>query len=103
MSTDPIKLRQVLINLLGNSVKFTPAGSVTLRVAEVSKGQLRFDIEDTGMGIILEKFADIFEPFKQAEAGESEGGTGLGLAISRRIAEALGGTLTATSELGEGS
>lgn len=101
--TDPIKLRQVLINLLGNSVKFTPEGAVTLRVAEASKGHLRFDIEDTGMGITPEKLADIFEPFKQAEAGESEGGTGLGLAISRRIAEAFDGTLTATSELGEGS
>jgi len=101
--TDPIKLRQVLINLLGNSVKFTPEGAVTLRVAEAGKGRLRFDIEDTGMGVTPEKLGDIFEPFKQAEAGESEGGTGLGLAISRRIAEALSGTLTAASEIGEGS
>ncbi|MGI9243453.1 MAG: ATP-binding protein [Verrucomicrobiales bacterium] len=101
--TDPMKLRQVLINLLGNSVKFTAEGAVSLRVAEATKGQLRFDIEDTGMGIGSEKLLDIFEPFKQAEGGETEGGTGLGLAISRRIAEALGGTLSATSEPGEGS
>ena len=101
--TDPIKLRQMLINLLGNSVKFTPEGAVSLRVSEVPKGVLTFEIEDTGIGIGEEKLADIFEPFKQAEGGESEGGTGLGLAISRRIAEALGGSLTATSEFGEGS
>ena len=101
--TDPIKLRQILINLLGNSVKFTPEGSISLRTAEVTKGQLRFEIEDTGMGISEEKLKDIFDPFKQAEGGETEGGTGLGLAISRRIAEALDGSLTATSELDDGS
>jgi PAS domain S-box-containing protein len=101
--TDPIKLRQILVNLLGNSVKFTPEGAITLRVAEAPKGMLRFDVEDTGMGIGPEKLVEIFEPFKQAEGGETEGGTGLGLAISRRIAEALGGSLTATSELGDGS
>jgi signal transduction histidine kinase/DNA-binding NarL/FixJ family response regulator len=101
--TDPIKLRQVLINLLGNSVKFTPNGSITLRVSEAEKGELHFEVEDTGMGIGPEKISAIFEPFKQDEGGRTEGGTGLGLAISRRIAEALGGSLTATSELGEGS
>ncbi|MEM7144181.1 MAG: ATP-binding protein [Verrucomicrobiota bacterium] len=101
--TDPIKLRQVLINLLGNSVKFTHEGAVALRVAESPKHFLRFEVEDTGMGIAEEKLNAIFEPFKQAEGGESEGGTGLGLAISRRIAQAFGGDLTATSELGEGS
>ncbi|MEM8952904.1 MAG: ATP-binding protein [Verrucomicrobiota bacterium] len=100
---DPMKLRQVLINLLGNSVKFTHAGAVTLRVAESPKHVLRFEVEDTGIGIAPEKLNAIFEPFKQAEGGEAEGGTGLGLAISRRIAEAFGGNLTATSELGEGS
>lgn len=101
--TDPMKLRQVLINLLGNSVKFTAEGAVSLRVAEAKKGELRFEIEDTGMGIEPDKLKDIFDPFKQAEGGESEGGTGLGLAISRRIAEALGGSLSANSEYGEGS
>ena len=101
--TDPIKLRQILINLLGNSVKFTPAGNITLRVSEAVKGELHFEAEDTGMGIAPEKIKAIFEPFKQDEGGKTEGGTGLGLAISRRIAEALGGSLTATSELGEGS
>ena len=101
--TDPIKLRQVLINLLGNSVKFTPEGSISLRVSEAEKGELHFEVADTGMGIAPEKLQGIFEPFKQDEGGRIEGGTGLGLAISRRIAEALGGSLTATSELGEGS
>ncbi len=101
--TDPIKLRQVLINLLGNSVKFTPNGSITLRVSEAVKGELHFAVEDTGMGIPPEKLTAIFDPFQQDEGGKKEGGTGLGLAISRRIAEALGGSLTATSVLGEGS
>ncbi|MGI9243452.1 MAG: ATP-binding protein [Verrucomicrobiales bacterium] len=101
--TDPIKLRQILINLMGNSVKFTAEGAVTLRVVETELGGLRFDVEDTGMGIGPDKLKEIFEPFKQAEGGVTEGGTGLGLAISRRIAEALGGSLTATSEPGRGS
>ncbi|MGI9240580.1 MAG: ATP-binding protein, partial [Verrucomicrobiales bacterium] len=101
--TDPMKLSQVLINLLGNATKFTPDGTVSLRVSEAVKGELRFDVDDTGMGIGEEKLQEIFEPFKQAEGGETEGGTGLGLAISSRIAEALGGSLTATSELGDGS
>ena len=101
--TDAMKLRQVLINLLGNSVKFTPEGSIGLRVSEATKGELHFEVEDTGMGIPPERLSAIFEPFKQDEGGKTEGGTGLGLAISRRIAEALGGSLTATSEPGEGS
>lgn len=101
--TDPMKLRQILINLLGNATKFTSDGGITLRVAEKPKMTLSFEIEDTGMGISENKLTEIFEPFKQAEGGIIEGGTGLGLAISRRIAEALGGDLTATSELGEGS
>ncbi len=101
--TDPMKLRQILINLLGNSIKFTQEGVVRLRISESTEGKLCFDVEDTGMGIGAEKLKEIFDPFKQAEGGETEGGTGLGLAISRRIAEALGGSLNATSELGEGS
>ncbi len=101
--TDPMKLRQVLINLLGNSVKFTQEGRISLKVAEQPKGTLRFDVEDTGMGIASDKLAAIFNPFQQDEGGKTEGGTGLGLAISRRISEALGGSLEATSELGEGS
>ncbi|MGI9241102.1 MAG: response regulator, partial [Verrucomicrobiales bacterium] len=101
--TDPMKLRQILINLMGNSVKFTAEGTVTLRVTEIGRTKLCFDVEDTGMGIAAGKLKEIFDPFKQAEGGEVEGGTGLGLAISRRIAEALDGSLTATSELGKGS
>ncbi|MEM8952896.1 MAG: ATP-binding protein [Verrucomicrobiota bacterium] len=101
--TDPIKLRQVLINLLGNSIKFTTAGSITLTVFRHDQESLRFDVEDTGMGISAAELSHIFEPFKQADGGENEGGTGLGLSISRRIAEALGGSLSASSEVGEGS
>ncbi|MBN1346428.1 MAG: PAS domain S-box protein [Phycisphaerae bacterium] len=101
--TDASKLRQVLVNLLGNAVKFTAAGSVTMSVREQPKGRLHFEVRDTGAGIAADKLEEIFDPFKQAEAGKASGGTGLGLAISRRIVEAMGGRLAVESELGQGS
>lgn len=100
---DGRKLRQVLVNLLGNAVKFTATGQVALRVREFSDGLLEFQVEDTGMGIPADRLDDIFDPFKQAEGGQVEGGTGLGLAISRRIVAILGGEMTVESTPGSGS
>ncbi len=101
--TDEGKLRQILVNLLGNAVKFTEIGQVTLEIAEKPTQSLRFDIRDTGVGIPPNELEDVFDPFKQLEAGKAAGGTGLGLAISRQLAEALEGSLTVTSRVGEGS
>jgi len=99
---DDRKLRQILINLLGNSVKFTDRGQVSLKVKQ-SGQRYAFSVEDTGPGIIEEAQKRIFEPFQQAEEGEAKGGTGLGLAITRRHIELMGGSLSLESSQGEGS
>ncbi len=96
-------MRQILVNLLGNAVKFTEKGGVTLRVREHPSGLLRFDVIDTGVGIAAQELAQIFDPFKQVEAGKVAGGTGLGLAISRQLAETLGGHVSVTSTVQQGS
>ena len=103
---DEQRIRQILINLLGNAVKFTAGGSVILRVATAAEGRfLDFCVEDSGIGISSEKFGQLFQPFVQADSKMNRrfGGTGLGLAISRRIAEAMGGTITVASTPGKGS
>ncbi len=100
---DAAKLRQILVNLLGNAVKFTDEGGVTLHVAESPKGRLRFEVTDTGVGMTADELEHIFDPFKQVEAGKAAGGTGLGLAITRRLAKMLGGGIEAKSEKGKGS
>ena len=104
---DELRMRQILINLLGNAVKFTAKGSVVLRVSTGSDGgeYLDFSVEDTGIGISSEDLSRLFQPFVQAYSKGSRkfGGTGLGLAISRRIAEAMGGAITASSTPGKGS
>ena len=105
---DELRIRQVLINLLGNAVKFTSEGSVVLRVAPVSEGKRRFldfSVEDTGIGISSETLGRLFQPFVQADSTKTRkfGGTGLGLAISKRIAEAMGGAITVASTPGKGS
>jgi PAS domain S-box-containing protein len=106
---DSGKIRQVLVNLVGNAVKFTEKGSVRLSASVVSKSEqdgltLAVDVEDTGYGIGKDDLERIFEAFEQAELGRRGGkGTGLGLSLSRRYARALGGELTVTSRLGEGS
>ena len=100
---DAGKLRQVLINLLGNAVKFTEAGIVTLRVVEESTGAWCFEVEDTGPGIAREIRGSVFEPFQQGVAGSEKGGTGLGLAIARRQVELMGGTLALESDADCGS
>jgi signal transduction histidine kinase/DNA-binding NarL/FixJ family response regulator len=98
---DSAKLRQVLINLLGNAVKFTETGAVTLRVSEPVNGQRRFDVQDTGPGIPVEMKDRIFEPFQQGS--NAKGGTGLGLSIARRQVELMGGTLCLQSNGESGS
>jgi signal transduction histidine kinase len=101
---DEEKLRQVLANLLSNAIKFTPAGRVRLW-CEASGADACFRVSDTGIGLSPDKLEAIFEPFVQirSDLTRTEEGTGLGLAISRAIAEAMQGSLTAESVLGEGS
>ncbi len=105
---DPDRVRQILINLLGNALKFTERGSVTLRLEPDpvgGAGWLRFNVVDTGIGIAADKTEMIFERFTQADSSTTRkyGGTGLGLAISRGLAELMGGRIGCTSELGKGS
>jgi PAS domain S-box-containing protein len=102
---DADRLRQMLMNLAGNAVKFTETGGVGLRVEKLASGSLRFQVEDTGPGIPAGRLNDIFGEFEQADEPTSRrhGGTGLGLAISRRISERMGGKITVESELGRGS
>jgi signal transduction histidine kinase/CheY-like chemotaxis protein len=100
---DAARLRQVLINLVGNAVKFTERGGVGLRVSKVA-GQLRFAVIDTGHGIAEQSQAAIFDAFEQADAGSRESeGSGLGLAISRRLAERMGGSLNLEATSPQGS
>jgi hypothetical protein len=99
---DDRKLRQILINLLGNAVKFTDRGVIGLKV-EQSGQRYTFSVEGTGPGITEESRKRIFEPFQQAEEGEAKGGTGLGLAITKRHIELMGGSLSLESTPGEGS
>lgn len=101
--TDAVKLRQILVNLLGNAVKFTDNGEVTLHVIENPLGSLQIDVVDTGVGMTDEEITHIFDPFKQVEAGKAAGGTGLGLAITKRLTKALGATVVVQSQKGIGS
>ena len=100
---DEGKLRQVLINLLANAVKFTARGRVTLRGVQGEDDEWRFQVEDTGPGIAPAALESIFDPFQQGPGVRTEGGTGLGLAIARRQAEIMGGRLSVRSEVGQGS
>ncbi len=104
--TDPLRFQQMLFNLLSNAVKFTEDGAITVSVDWSEADQrLIVAIADTGCGIAPDRLANIFDSFEQADAGTTRkyGGTGLGLAISRRLAEIMGGRLTAESVVGEGS
>lgn len=107
--TDPTRLRQILLNLLGNAVKFTPSGSVTLRVGLGRAGEggvvLRFGVEDTGIGMSQDVLSRIFRPFTQADSSTTRqfGGTGLGLTLCKRFAEMLGGSISVQSEPGRGT
>lgn len=97
------KLRQVLINLVGNAVKFTKEGSVSLALEKRSNHQFYFAVEDTGCGIPADKLEAIFEPFKQVSGASNLGGTGLGLSIAKKQVGVMGGKLKVQSELRRGS
>jgi signal transduction histidine kinase len=107
LTVDPMRLRQILLNLLSNACKFTKAGEVKLAVRKVSNGSsfVEFAVSDTGIGMTPEQQAKLFEEFSQADAATAQnfGGTGLGLAISRKLARMMGGDVTVTSEPGKGS
>ncbi|NES94039.1 MAG: response regulator [Desertifilum sp. SIO1I2] len=108
IEADESKLRQVLINLLGNAIKFTPRGSVTLRVQAIASSprsvRLRFAVIDTGIGIAAQDLETIFEAFVQASSGKKMSqGTGLGLTISRKFVELMGGQLSVSSQESQGS
>jgi two-component system sensor histidine kinase/response regulator len=109
LSGDPHRLQQILVNLMGNAVKFTPQGEVELRLALVEenaeKVKLRFTVRDTGIGMMKEEIAKLFQPFSQADSSMSRkyGGTGLGLSIVRRLVEMMSGQIWTDSEPGKGS
>jgi signal transduction histidine kinase len=104
---DPMRLRQILLNLLSNACKFTKEGAVTLRARKVANGGnwMEFAVSDSGIGMTPEQQAKLFEEFTQAEASTAQrfGGTGLGLAITRKLARLMGGDVTVASEPGKGS
>ncbi|MEI7657396.1 MAG: PAS domain-containing protein [Phycisphaerae bacterium] len=106
IATDPVRLRQILVNLVGNAVKFTEVGGITLALScDREASRLRFDVIDTGIGISAGECERLFGAFEQADASTSRrfGGTGLGLRISRRLAEMLGGRIDVASRPGKGS
>jgi signal transduction histidine kinase len=108
---DEMRVRQIVTNLIGNAIKFTSAGGVTVTLdadpvrANADTWRLRLDVRDTGIGIPADRLDRLFRPFSQVDASVARryGGTGLGLAISRRLAELMGGSVTVDSEAGRGS
>lgn len=102
---DPLRLRQVLTNLLGNAVKFTAAGHIVLQASRESDERLQLTVRDSGIGIDAQKLEQLFEPFTQADSSTSRhyGGTGLGLSISKQLVELMGGQISVASEPGGGS
>lgn len=111
INSDPTRLRQIILNLMGNAFKFTNTGRVSLRVSEISElsegkyHRLRFDISDTGIGISKENQEKLFQAFSQADSSVTReyGGTGLGLSISKKLAHLMGGEIGVESTEGEGS
>jgi signal transduction histidine kinase len=102
--TDPAKLRQILLNLLTNAVKFTETGTITLRLTELGD-EFEFEVTDSGRGIDPDHHDLIFEPFRQVDQSSTrdKGGVGLGLPVSRRLAHLMGGLLMVSSKPGEGA
>jgi two-component system, NtrC family, sensor kinase len=107
LKTDPMRLKQILLNLLSNACKFTKEGEVALRVRKVADGRdwVELAVADTGIGMTPEQQAKLFQDFTQADSltARRYGGTGLGLALSRKLARMMGGDVTVTSESGKGS
>ena len=106
IETDPVRLRQIVFNLVGNAIKFTEKGGITVTCRYAATGSLlTVDVSDTGIGISADAIKNIFDPFVQADSSVTRrfGGTGLGLAISRKFTQAMGGDLTAESAPGKGS
>jgi signal transduction histidine kinase/DNA-binding response OmpR family regulator len=107
--SDPTRIRQILMNLVGNAIKFTESGSVRVAVrceaADPQRARFSFTVADTGIGMTREQFERLFRPFTQADTSMTRryGGTGLGLVICRHLADMLGGTINAESEIGKGS
>ena len=106
---DPVRLRQILVNLVGNAIKFTSSGGITVSVQRESQDSghmmVRFTVQDSGIGIPPDRQKEIFSAFTQADSSTTRkyGGTGLGLTISRRLTELLGGRIWVESEPGKGS
>ena len=106
---DPVRIRQIIINLVNNAIKFTEKGAINIKVGVASRMknecQLQFSVSDTGIGIPKDKLEAIFEPFTQADDSTTRrfGGTGLGLAISQRLVEMMGGRIWVESDIGKGS
>ncbi len=107
LTTDPMRLKQILLNLLSNACKFTKEGEVALRVRQVADGRdwIELAVADTGIGLTTEQQAKLFQDFTQADSltARRYGGTGLGLALSRKLARMMGGDVTVSSQLGKGS
>ena len=107
LNADPLRLKQILLNLLSNACKFTKEGQVALRVRKVSDDRdwVELAVADSGIGMTAEQLAKLFQDFTQADSltARRYGGTGLGLAISRKLARMMGGDVTVTSEPGKGS
>src|SRR5262249_2514612 len=107
LTVDPMRLRQILLNLLSNACKFTKQGEVKLRARRVVDGRdwIELAVVDTGIGMTAEQQAKVLAEFSQVDGATAQrfGGTGLGLAITRKLARMMGGDVTAASELGKGS
>jgi Amt family ammonium transporter len=109
IQSDPMRLKQILINLIGNAIKFTESGSVRVVTRCIKRGSgkshLQFEVIDTGIGMTEKQLERLFQPFSQADSSTTRqfGGTGLGLTISKRLTEALGGSLSVDSVLNQGS
>src|SRR5262249_38251814 len=101
---DAVRLRQVLVNLVGNAIKFTERGEIEVSVGLAAQG-VRFSVRDTGIGIARHKQRAIFDAFEQADGSTARryGGTGLGLSIASRLVELMGGRIDVDSEIGRGS
>ena len=105
IKNDETKLKQVLLNMISNSSKFTKKGKVTLKICEETRDRVKFELSDTGIGMTEDQLKNVFEEFTQAETSTSKdyGGTGLGLPICKKITELMGGKIDVQSKIGEGT